>query len=404
VSTVDAPSRDVDFSDPGLIQDPFPILDDIREAGPVVYNPRIERWMVTSYRNVKEVIGNDKRFAPDAEQFVTVYGADVMESVDNPRHNEIRGIWNPAFRRGTLEASRQMISEVIEQCVNAVTERLLDGEVVDLVPTMNREVPALILARQLGVPADDIWDFLTWSDGMTKTLEALYEPDSERAASLQREGTEATAATCSYAAKQLERRRHGEDQDSDDLIGMLALSPVAETMSEAEQRAAITQLVVAGQNTTAHTISFMLVALGEHPDQRRAIVEDRSLIPQAVEEVLRFRLPSLGNTRFAREEVTLEGATIPHGAGLLGLMAAANRDSERWEYPNRFDIFRPSKQHLGFGVGLHVCLGLHLARIEMQILLETVLERMANYELVDEKIDYVGNFVVYGPKAVRVSL
>jgi cytochrome P450 len=283
-----------------------------------------------------------------------------------------------------------------------VLERLLDGETVDLVPSLHREVPALILARMLGVPADDIWDFLAWSDDMTKTLEALYEPDPGRAASLQREGAEATAATCGYAGRQLERRRRGEDPD--DLIGTLALAPAAATMTEDEQRAAVAQLVVAGQNTTAHAMSFMVVALGERPDQRRAVAQDRSLLAQTVEEVLRFRPPSLGNTRFARGDVTLDGVTVPQGAGILGLIAAANRDPGVWEEPNRFDVMRPPKQHFTFGAGPHICLGIHLARLEMEILLGTLLDRMPEYELVEAAIDYVGNFVVYGPAAVRVAL
>ena len=402
MTMVDAPTLDVNFADPDLLQDPYPILHAIREAGPAVYNPSIDHWMVASYRHVRAIILDDTRFVPDSERFEELYGAPVMESMENPRHNEVRGIWASPFRINTLEGLRGMITEVAEDRLDPLVEKLLDGEVVDIVPTFSRVIAALVIARMLGVSQEDIPQFVAWSADMGKTLEALNEPEPERASLLQREGHAATAAICTYAGRQLDKGRKGES--SGDLIGMLALSPVNETMSEEEQQAAVAQLIVAGHDNMTHTISQTLIALAQHHEQRRAIVHDRSLIPQTIEEVLRWKTSASGDTRVVREQVALDDVTLPESSKVMILLAAANRDPERWEDPDRFDIFRPAKRHLAFGLGTHVCLGLNLARLEAQVMLDKILDRIPSYILVDEHIEYGPPFFMRGPKAARIRL
>jgi pimeloyl-[acyl-carrier protein] synthase len=262
-------------------------------------------------------------------------------------------------------------------------------------------VAALVLAHMLGVARDDIPRFVAWTEEICKTLEALTEPERDRAATLEQVGRAATVAACAYAGQQLEQRRiRGE---SDDLIGMLAFSPVAATMSDLEQRAAVAQFIVAGHDNTAHLLSEMLVALAQHPDQRSAIARDRSLIPQSIEEVLRWRGPTRAGLRITREDVVFDGVTVPQGTQLLLLIAAANRDPERWHDPDLFDIFRPARRHLALALGTYVCLGVNLVRIEAEVFLTKVLDVIPTYVLVDDSIEYTPPFFMSGPRAVRIA-
>jgi cytochrome P450 len=178
----------------------------------------------------------------------------------------------------------------------------------------------------------------------------------------------------------------------------------ARSMEEQEIVASVTQLVFAGNETTAKLMASTLVALAQHPDQRRALTADRSLIPQAIEEVLRWMtvVTNLQARHACSPDSHVQGIPIPVGAAMAPLVAAANRDPARWDNPHAFDIFRPAKQHLGFGFGMHVCLGLNLARLETEIWLDRLLDRLPDYTLA-APIDYGRSFLLRGPVAVPVA-
>jgi cytochrome P450 len=147
-----------------------------------------------------------------------------------------------------------------------------------------------------------------------------------------------------------------------------------------------------------------LVALGQHPDQRRALVADRSLIPQAIEEMLRWSpvVTNVQQRHACSPDSNVRGIPIPMGSAMAPLVIAANRDPDRWEHPERFDIFREPKQHLGFGFGMHVCLGLNLVRLETQVWLDRLLDLLPDYEIAGA-IDYGQSFLLRGPVAVPVA-
>jgi cytochrome P450 len=195
-----------------------------------------------------------------------------------------------------------------------------------------------------------------------------------------------------------ERRRH----PTDDLVGRLTGSEVAKTMNEQDIVASVTQLVFAGNETTANLMAHMVVALAQHPDQRRAAAADRSLVPLAVEETNRWQTPVALKMRHARNGAQIDGIAVEDGAKMLGLQIAANRDPDRWEAPEKFDITRPSTPHIGFGFGKHSCLGLNLARLEAIVWLERLLDELPEWELA-EPPDYGTNFWVRGPKKVLLS-
>jgi cytochrome P450 len=399
----DVPSVDVDLTDWDFNQDPFPAMEQWRSLGPVVYNTRHACYMTTSYRNCARVLGNLEQFSmqPYLEQFKRVFGGITMEVIDTPRHHDVRGIWAQDFQRDDLQRRRQLVTEIVASVVDPFIDRLRSGEVVDAVPDLTRPIPTLVIAHLLGVGADMIQQFSAWSDAMGAGNQGLLD-SSARGKKLMQDGKNATSALNLYVAEEVVRRRNQRAQD--DLISQMVFSPFARAdMEEQEIIASISQLVFAGNETTAKLMASALVAFARWPDQWEMLRANRSLLPQALEEVHRWATPTQSVHRFAcSEESEIEGIQIPNLVEVMPLLGAANRDPARWEKPHEFDISRAPRQHLGFGFGMHVCLGLNLARLEAQVLLEQLLDKLPSYRL-DQPVDYGRVFPLRGPLSVHVA-
>lgn len=400
--TTDLPTLDVNFADPDVLQNPYPLFDAIREAGPAVYNPTADVWMVASYEHVKAVLLDDQHFVPEADKWEALYGGAVVESLEEPRHGEVRSVLAPMFRARFLREMRPVITDLITERLDGIAKRLGNGEVVDVVPELTRAVAGRVLAHIIGVSEQDVPRFLAWARDMGTTLESYDEPDPERAAELRRTGTEATRMTCAFAGQQLEMRR--TDETARDLIAQFVRSPVTQAMPERDQRASIAQVIVAGHDNITHTLGHVFVALALHPEQRALLNADRSLIPAAVEELLRWRTSASGDTRLVRGRARIGNVDVEDGARVMVLLAAANRDPARWNNPDRFDITRPPQPHLTFGAGVHTCLGANLGRLEAQVMMEEVLDRLPQFRLADNSVEYGPPLFMRGPKTVRIAL
>jgi cytochrome P450 len=323
-----------------------------------------------------------------------------METVDErDRHDAIRGIWASDFQRGNLESQRPLVEEVVAQQLDPFVERVRSGETIDAVAEMTRSIPTLVIARMLGIETAMFKQFSAWSDAMGAIAEGALDT-SDRGMETIMEGRRATAELNSYIAGQVEERRR---TPADDLIGKMVSSDYAKSaMTDNEVIASNTQLVFAGNETTAKLMAHALVALAAHPDQRRLLAGDRSLIPQAIEEVHRWQTITQFIDRDVRDgDVELGGVVIPGGSVVTPMQGAANRDPARWESASSFDITRPPRQHLGFGFGMHSCIGLNLARLEAQIWLDRFLGELPEYEVARD-VDYGSNFQLRGPSAVHI--
>ena len=395
------PVMNLSFHEEGFNQNPFPVLEEIRSAGPIVYNELLDRWMVTSYPHVSRVLGDSTHYAQGAsEAFVDFFGGTTMETIDEPeRHNAMRGIWAADFQRGTLEGQRALVERVVEDRLDPFVERLRSGEVVDAVAELTRSIPTLVIASMLGIETAMFAQFSAWSDAMGAVTEGALDP-TQKGMETVMAGRTATAELNAYIAEQVaDRRRH----PSDDLIGKMVAAPFAQNqMSEVEIIASNTQLVFAGNETTAKLMAHTLAALAAHPDQRRTLAGDRSLVLGAIEEVHRWQTITQFIDRDVRAEVELAGIRLAPGAVVTPLQGAANRDPERWDHAGEFDITRPPRQHLGFGFGLHSCIGLNLARLEVQVWLDRLLDLLPDFH-VTEEVDYGPNFQLRGPFAVFMA-
>jgi cytochrome P450 len=397
-----APVMSLSFREPGFNQDPFPVLEEIRRAGPVVYDELRGTWLLTSYPDVARVLGDARHYAQgETEAFTDFFGGPTMETIDLPeRHDAIRGIWAQDFQRGNLECQRALVERVVAQQLDPFVDRVKSGEAVDAVTAMTRNIPTLVIASMLGIETAMFEQFSAWSDAMGAIAEGALDT-SGRGMETIMAGRQATAELNAYIAGQVENRRQNP---TDDLIGKMVASEYAKTsMSEKEIIASNTQLVFAGNETTAKLMAHSLVTLAQHPDQRELLAGDRSLVPQAVEEVHRYQTITQFIDRDVKEsDVEIRGIAIPRGSVVTPMQGAANRDPERWDHPGAFDITRPPRQHLGFGFGMHSCIGLNLARLETQIWLDRLIDKLPDYDLAEE-IDYGSNFQLRGPLAVHIA-
>ena len=391
-------ARSVDFGDPNIVRDPWDTLEEIRAAGPVVYNDLIDAWMVPGYRNLARVLGNARNFTTErlGEGYAQLFGGNTMQFDDTDLHDEIKSVWAKQFQRDSLQSLRGMITEIVDERLMPFVARVRDGEVLDGRQHLTRGIPTLVIARMMGLPEERFEEFSKWSDAMGGILGGVVSGQGGDAV---REGQEATASMNAYLHEVVEERRR---QPSDDLVGRLTGSEVAGKMSERDIVASVTQLVFAGNETTANLMAHMLVALATHPDQRRAVAADHSLIAAAVEETNRWQTPVALKMRHARNGASIDGIEIEDGSMILGLQIAANRDPSRWERPAEFDIARASVPHIGFGFGKHACLGLNLARLEAQIWLERLLEELPDWELTEPPA-FGTNFWVRGPRKVMLA-
>lgn len=396
------PVSEIDFSDADVNRDPYPYLEQVRALGRAVWNPPSNSWFITSFDDVKAVFSNFADYAQDTEMHESIFNGPTMVSVDNPRHAELRSVLGPNLARSAIVAHTDLSREIINDNFDPIIERMRAGESVDLAPVF-RSIPTEFVARLLGVPKEDCAQFVQWAERMTGVYELKTDPGMDDGEAKQQSAARATQELYEYSAAALaERERAGGGED---LLSVLASTDVE--LTEREKCAYITMLIFGAQDTTETFAKNATASLALHPDQRRAIKEDRTLIRRALEEVLRWQAPVFGEVRLVRHAgVELGGVPLDEGDSVSLVIGAAHRDGSRWENADVFDIFRPEKGNLGFGFGLHSCIGVNLARLEVQTVLEKLLDAVPEYQLAlsADEFDYGTFFNIRGPKCLPISL
>jgi cytochrome P450 len=401
METSTVPEMSLDFTDPDFNRYPYETLKTMREKAPVVYNPTIDYFMVGRYAEGRRVFVEDDTFGPDRKWTEDAFGGLFMLADDNPHHNETRAVWNPSFSRAAMHLRRDEIAEIVDALLaEAVAEMDAHGT-FDAIPRIANMVPAVVIAGMLGIPKRDIPKFASCTEEITLIAESAAEGPTPRGEQMRAQGVEARQRMHAYVGEQLEIRRR--EKRDDDLIGEIAMSPVALERSEREIRTNVTGLVVAGHDTTPRLLAHMFVTLARHPKQREAIRDDRSLIPQAIEEIIRYDGVSSSGSRAARVDTELGGLGLRAGDKIIVLPTATNRDPRRWDDPDSFDIFREAKPHLAFGLGTHVCLGINLARVEAQVTLDRLLDLLPEWRIAQDELEYGTNFFTRGLKTLAIS-
>ncbi|MGB3895916.1 cytochrome P450 [Mycolicibacter sinensis] len=358
----------------GDVRDPYTELARLRREEPV---QRIDMsgmpheeskpvFMVYRHEDVLKMLRDNETFSSSIiiDTFGDVLGEQVMLGMDEPVHGRHRALVSKAFSPRAVAGWEH---ELVLPVANLLIDRFADRGHADLVKEFNFEYPTRIIARILGLPEQDYEQFQRWSISL---LSFTINPERGRAASL---------ALRDYFAPILAARRA---EPRNDLISRLADAEIdGQKLSDEEIFSFLRLLLPAGIETTYRSLGNLLFALLTHTDQLDAVRADRSLLPQAIEEGVRWDAPLLTITRVASCDTELGGVAIPAGSAVMPMLGAANRQDDRYPNPNLFDIFRESKVHVSWGHGAHVCLGSHLARMEMRDALGVMFDRLPNLRL-----------------------
>ena len=361
-----------DYRIAGDVRDPYPELAEQRRTEPVreIANPFGDEmpptFLVYRYEDVCRVLQDYTTFSSSilTETMGPSMGYKIILGLDEPDHHRHRSLVATAFRAKTLA---RWESHLVQDVVDRLIDQFVARQKAELVYEFTYPFPTQVVAGILGLPREDYRQFQQWAI-------AINNVNSEWDT-----GVAASEALKEYLAGFLsERRSHPQD----DLISLLATAELeGERLDDEEIFSFLRLILPAGVETTFRSSGNLLFLLLTHPDQLEALLADRSLLPQAIEEALRLEPPLLITSRRCTEDTELSGVRIPAGASVTPVLGAANRDEERYPDPDRFDIFRDPKQHISFGFGTHMCLGMHLARMETRVGIDTLLDRLPSLRL-----------------------
>jgi cytochrome P450 len=358
----------------GNVRDPYTELARLRHEDPI---QRIDMsgmpgeegkpvFMVYRHEDVARMLRDNETFSSAIviQAFGDVLGQRVMLGLDEPDHGRHRSLVSKAFSQKALA---RWEDELVGKVGNELIDQFVGRGKADLVKEFTFPYPTQIIAGLLGLPREDFPQFQRWSISL---LSFTINPERGKAAS---------KALEDYFAPILAARR---DDPRDDLISRLAEAEIdGERLSDEEIYSFLRLLLPAGVETTYRSLGNLLFGLLSNPDQLDAVRADRSLLPQAIEEGTRWEPPLLMITRVATRDTELGGVQIPAGSSVMPMLGAANRQDDRYPDPDRFDIFRTPRAHIAWGHGVHVCLGMHLARMEMRVALNLLVDRLPGLRL-----------------------
>ncbi len=384
----------------GSIRDPFPRIHELRRESPVHTGPidlgegadiadpnRPPPVTVFGFDETVQVLRDNETFSSTVYEGVMglVMGRTILQ-MDEPDHRISRAMVSSSFRSKVLERWEGDL-------VSVIVNDLIDGFVklgrADLVREVTFNYPVQVIARILGLPREDYPSFQRWAIEIT-SVAANWE-----------RGVAASASLRDYFADVLkERRRH----PGDDLISeLLAVEVDGVKLTDEEIYSFLRLLLPAGVETTYRATGNLLLALLTDRAQFDALYDDRSLYPQAFEEALRWEPPVTVILRRTMRDTVLAGVPIAEGADVALLLGAANRDERKYADPDRYNMFREIRQHVGFGFGVHVCLGMHLARMESRVAINTLFDRLGRFTL-DPNVDipYIEGMAFRSPLSLPV--
>ena len=375
----------------GFMEDPYPLLRRLREEYPVYWSGSIGGWILTRYDDMvvtfKDVshysnegrLGKAVEYLPAESRarlktFEDHYNVKSLIHSDPPDHTRLRALITKAFTPRVVEAMRPRMQEIVNELLDPVQQ----AGGMDVIKDLAIPLPVTVLAEIFGVPKSDIHLFKDWADNIL-TFQGVNKPALELLERAQKALVEIRA----YLGELIEvkRRQPGEDLLSE----LVAAESEGDKLSETELRNSCITLLVAGHETTTSLIGNGLYTILAHPDQWRLLQDDLSLLTSAIEEMLRYESPVARQPRLIKQDAEMGGKQFHQGEMVFQMLNAANRDPAYFTDPDRFDIRRQPNRHLAFGVGIHFCVGATLARTEGQIVFSTLMKRLPNIRLVDEK-------------------
>jgi cytochrome P450 len=394
------------------IQNPYPVYTYLRENEPVHWNQMFNCFMLTRYDDVNQTFSDYRRFSSDiwsaAPEFLGYTGEDEsshylrqiipflaynLQGMDPPGHTRQRNLMMKTFSPRMIEAFRPTVQKLVDELID---QKLPDGS-MDIVADLAYPLPSNVILDLLGIPRSGRPYIKASAEAINEFVATILFSGPQVWPRLAGVFAEVTAYLKSLIA---ERREH---PGSDLLTDMVQAEENGDMLSEDEIVIATNFLLFAGHETTANLIAVGLYYLLQNPEQMAQLRADPSKIPLAVEELLRYVSPVHTLARRTMQEVTIRGITIPQDTSIYLLVGAANRDPEKFPDPEKLDINRPPVRSLGFGYGIHFCIGATLARMESQVTFETIIKRLPDLKMSIETPEFRPNYSLRGLKALPVE-
>ena len=388
--------------DPDVLADPYPLYHRLRREDPVHWDPFLHTWVVTRYADVVRVLRDFSAVCTPTPAQLSAMGLSALNPIaqvmvkqmlflDAPAHSRIRSLAAAAFTPQRVEVLRGHIREIVRGLLGKVKPRASMDVIADLAVPL----PCIVTAEILGVPVEDHHQLKLWSQDFAEML-GNFQHNPDRIPKILKTMEDMTAY--------FRAAMHGNNLRPDGLVNSLKNAEIqGDRLTEEEVVANSIVTMVGAQETTTNLIGSGTLSLLRHPDQLEKLRVDPSLIPSATEELLRYESPSQHTVRLAPEDTELGGKEIRKRQAVRAVMAAANRDPERFPDPDRLDITRQDNRHVAFGYGAHFCFGAPLARIEGQIALEEMVRWFPHWSLEPGPLVWRTNSGLRGLTSLRVS-
>jgi cytochrome P450 len=379
-------SLKVDWLSQEFLADPYPHYRHLRETQPVFYHEERNRWLITRYEDVVRVLRDDAAFS--AEQGM----ASTMLVTDPPEHTRLRGLVSKAFTPRSVSALAPRIERIVDNLIDGFG----DAEEVDVISQFAYPLPITVIAEMLGVEPERQAFFREASEKIAVALGPISDPQTGLRA------LEGRSQLIEYFEELIPKRRA---EPRDDLISALVqVEEQGDSLSHGELLAMLLILLVGGHETTVNLIANGLLALVRNSEQFELLATTEGIERGAVEEFLRYDSPVQYSGRIARQDTAIAGVPIQAGQQVRVILAAANRDPDVFDEPDRLDLRRDPNPQIAFGTGIHMCLGAPLARLEAQIAIPAMIRRFPNMGMGDGELHYRAASVLRGLVELPIRL
>lgn len=381
---------------PEVRENPYPYYAHLRHHAPVYQIPEVGFWAISRYDDVLHILRNPQTFSA-ATVYATMTGelnpfppdAPALVSTDPPDHTRLRKLVNRAFTPRRVASLEAHIRRVVQQSLEQMAAQ---GE-GDLMSDLAIPFPGVVIAELLGVPAERRADFRRWTENVVRATSGVGV--------VQEKYKEILQSHTEFRAYLQEAIAVYRKKPADNLLSDLVRAEEENQRLTAEEIVSLALLLIVGGNeTTTNLIGSSLLALFDHSQEFAKVRANAALVPQVIEETLRYDAPVQGLVRQTICEVELAGTRIPAGAVVMPLYSSANRDERKFPDPDRFNILRNTEGHLGFGFGIHFCLGAQLARLEAKVALEMLLQRFPRLARKGDQVTHIDSMFTRGPQMV----